>query len=63
MNAADRKEFDFIHNKIDDIKKDIDNSLIEDNRKGESVDEVTCNHLRKQIKEMEEHHNLSLIHI
>ena len=40
-----------------DIKKDIDNSLIEDNRKGESVDEVTCNHLRKQIKEMEEHHN------
>tara|TARA_B100001123_G_C15177583_1_gene973988 strand:- start:50 stop:997 length:948 start_codon:yes stop_codon:yes gene_type:complete len=40
-----------------DIKKDIDNSLIEDNSKGESVDEVTCNHLRKQIKEMEEHHN------
>ena len=24
MNAADRKEFDIIHNKIDDIKKDID---------------------------------------
>ena len=24
MNAADRKEFDLIHNKIDDIKKDID---------------------------------------
>ena len=40
-----------------DIKKDIDNSLIEDNNKGESVDEVTCNHLRKQIKEIEEHHN------
>ena len=40
-----------------DIKKDIHNSLIEDNSKGESVDEVTCNHLRKQIKEMEEHHN------
>ena len=40
-----------------DIKKDIDNSLIEDNNKWESVDEVTCNHLRKQIKEIEEHHN------
>ena len=24
MNQADRKEFDLIHNKIDDIKKDID---------------------------------------
>ena len=24
MNAADRKEFDIIHTKIDDIKKDID---------------------------------------
>jgi len=24
MNATDRKEFDLIHNKIDDIKKDID---------------------------------------
>jgi len=24
VNAADRKEFDIIHNKIDDIKKDID---------------------------------------
>ena len=24
MNAADRKEFELIHNKIDDIKKDID---------------------------------------
>ena len=24
MNAADRKEFDLIHNKIADIKKDID---------------------------------------
>ena len=24
MNASDRKEFDLIHNKIDDIKKDID---------------------------------------
>jgi hypothetical protein len=24
MNATDRKEFELIHNKIDDIKKDID---------------------------------------
>jgi len=24
MNQADRKEFDLIHNKMDDIKKDID---------------------------------------
>ena len=24
MNQSDRKEFDLIHNKIDDIKKDID---------------------------------------
>ena len=24
MNAADRKEFELIHNKIDDIKRDID---------------------------------------
>ena len=24
MNQADRKEFELIHNKIDDIKKDID---------------------------------------
>ena len=24
MNQADRKEFDLIHNKIDDIKSDID---------------------------------------
>jgi hypothetical protein len=24
MNAADRKEFDIIHTKMDDIKKDID---------------------------------------
>ena len=39
MNQADRKEFELIHNKIDDIKKDIDEMKQSMNNAHQKTDE------------------------
>ena len=44
MNATDRKEFELIHNKIDDIKKDIDemkHECIDGSRKDRRVTSIS----------------------
>ena len=40
MNAADRKEFDIIHNKIDNIKADIEKMNQDINNAHQKTDEV-----------------------
>ena len=48
MNAADRKEFDIIHTKMDDIKKDID-EMKHDMSMAHGRTEESLNYLKENL--------------
>ena len=55
MNVTDRKEFELIHNKIDDIKKDIDEMKHEASMGSWKDRRVTSISKRKPIQSMRDY--------